>query len=437
MIAEVTLFGALRAEFDHNLQKQKSESDDNLLIFTSNQFNDVVDVLFSKLVKGGFSSFVVGGRTNWNPAHHYYQSVRISASRGAKIHRAFLLPIRTPPHNSTLVDHIRLDKAAGITVSMLYVGDLISSAALPSGPSLEFGIWDDSVVCARSHEPTDRGGRPTEWRITQRPEDLDLYTRLKDLLLTKGTELGEFLQGTKSFVNLEEPVVITAPLARELAPVLCRGSYMCKEDCSWYHAAWQFLRIFNMVSSTPARHAEFYLKELHLCATSRKCPRVLVCGAADYSMLAHVLWAYKQAGATCSVSVIDQCETPLLLCKWYAKYLYVDISTYCNNIFSFETSDKFDIVVTDGFLTRFNETERQKIVRKWNCALRHGGKVITTVQIEPWPDERPFKASAKEVSRFRTRAVYEAKKWREFLEISPGEIAELAQGYAEHFESSN
>jgi hypothetical protein len=306
-----TLFGALQAEFDRNFQKQKSDRDDNLLIFASNTFNDIVDVLFSNLAKGGFSSFVVGGRTNFDPSHHCYQAARNAASRGAKIHKAFLVPIRAALHNCALVEHIRLDRAAGITVSILYVGHLISSGAMPAGPSLEFGIWDDSIVCAINQKPTYRGGRSTEWRITQRLEDVELYIRLKDLLLTKGTELGGLLQGIESVANLDEPVVVTAPLARELAPVLCRGSCMSKEDCSWYHAAWQFLRLFDMVS-TPTWHADFYLEALHLCAISGKFPRVLVCGAADYSMLAHVLWAYKQVGTTCSVSVIDQCETPLL-----------------------------------------------------------------------------------------------------------------------------
>src|SRR5262249_54011612 len=156
-------------------------------------------------------------------------------------------------------EQIRLDRAAGITVSILHVGDLISSDALPAGSSLEFGIWDDSIVCAPSHEPTDRGGRSTEWRITQRPDDIELYVRLKELLLTKGTDVGELLRRTELLATLEEPVVVTAPLARELAPVLCRGSYMSKEDCSWYHAAWQFLRLFDLVS-TPTWHADFYLK---------------------------------------------------------------------------------------------------------------------------------------------------------------------------------
>jgi len=352
------LFTALQQEFERNVQKQKSESERNLLVFPSNSFHDVGHVLFSELREGGFCTFVVTGKSNWDPNHHYYQGARTAAARGLKIHRAFLLPMRSAVHNSSLIEQLRLDSAAGIETSVLFVGDLISSGAIPSVPSLEFGLWDNDVACAAvSQEAGAAGIRPAEWRITKRHEDVEAYFALKNLLLTRGVNLKPLLNGAQPNTILEEPMLITAPIARELAPVLCKGSYMSHEDCSWYHCSWQYLRIFNMVS-TPTWHAEFYLGGIERLANDQKHSRAIISGTADYSMLAHVLWAFKRAAANHSVTVIDTCETPLLLCRWFAKYIGEEVYTTKDDILHVEPNSPFDLLVTDAFLTRFSPALR-------------------------------------------------------------------------------
>ena len=47
--------------------------------------------------------------------------------------------------------------------------------------------------------------------------------------------------------------------------------------------------------------------------------RVLISGAADYSILAYVLWACRENGLDAEVTVLDRCDTPLLLNTWYAE----------------------------------------------------------------------------------------------------------------------
>jgi hypothetical protein len=427
------LFHALQQEFERTLQKQRSESERNLLIFPSNKFHDVGHSLFAELTEGGFCTFAVTGKSSWDPNHHYYQGARTAAGRGKKIHRAFLLPVKSAANNPSLLEQLRLDNAAGITTSVLFVGDLISTGAIPSVPSLEFGIWDGEVTCAAiSHEATAAGLRPTEWRISRRKEDVELYSNVRNLLLKRGEDIDPRLGGAASVTALEEPMLITAPIARELAPVLCKGSYMSQEDCSWYHSSWQFLRIFNMVS-TPTWHATFYLTNLErLAPTHQHC---LISGTADYSMLAHVLWAYKRASVHPMVLVLDTCETPLLLCKWYAKYVGDDVLTEKQDILNYESRNPLDIIVTDAFLTRFSPQDRPKVVSRWHSLLRNGGKVVTTIRIEPRTKAELVKASLPEISNFRKRASREASKWRGFLEITEEDVAELAQRYAERMVS--
>lgn len=43
---------------------------------------------------------------------------------------------------------------------------------------------------------------------------------------------------------------------------------------------------------------------------------MLISGTADYSMLAHLLQAYRNVEAAVHVTVLDRCETPLYLCRW-------------------------------------------------------------------------------------------------------------------------
>ena len=433
--AEQNLFTHLRHEFLRNLQKQQSESERNLLVFSSNKFHDVGHILFAEMRTGGFCTFVVAGKADWDPAHHYYQAARTAAGRGRTIHRAFLLPTKASINNPALREQLRLDRAAGIKTSVLFVGDLISASAIPAVPSLEFGIWDDEVACvAVSQEPSALGLRATEWRVTRRPEDIESFEALKTLLLSRGIDLEPIIEGTQKFTDLEEPMMITAPLARQLAPVLCKGSYMSKEDCSWYHSSWQYLRIFNLVS-TPTWHGKFYLDNLQKLASDQRHPRVLISGSADYSTLAHVLWAYREARARCDISVIDLCETPLLLCKWYAKYVGEEIAAEKQSILDVRGESPFDLITSDAFLTRFDPAERIEVVAKWGSLLRDGGKVITTVRIESRPDADVVKSSPAEVTNFRKRAAREANKWRGFLEIPEEDVAELAQRYAERMES--
>src|SRR5262245_36311726 len=102
----------------------------------------------------------------------------------------------------------------------------------------------------------------------------------------------------------QEPLELSAPLARRLAPQLCHKDPASGESCAWQHGLWQYLRILGM-NHSPRAHAAFLLEAL--AATARPGMRVLVSGAADYSMLAHVLAATRAA----EVTVLDVCETPL------------------------------------------------------------------------------------------------------------------------------
>ncbi|HVL37158.1 MAG TPA: hypothetical protein VM489_15920 [Burkholderiales bacterium] len=89
-----------------------------------------------------------------------------------------------------------------------------------------------------------------------------------------------------------EPLLESAPLARRLAPQLCRRDPRTRETCAAYHGFWQYARILGL-GTAPDLHAGFLLDGIARAVSGTRQPRIAISGAADYSMLAHVLAAWQ------------------------------------------------------------------------------------------------------------------------------------------------
>lgn len=428
------LFASLTTEFNCYLLKQKSQVERDMLVFPASEGDRLGQTLFSNLSKGGYCTLVVTGRRDWDPHSHYYEAARFAARRGCDIHRSFILPHRHLRHDANLQEHIKLDNDGGIHTHILYVGDLISTLALPLAESLEFGIWDDVVGCIGLSGDAGVTGEIQEWRVTVRDEVLQMLNDIRQILEENPALVISTSQEQNHSLDLEEPMITTAPIAHELAGVLCQGNHVSPEDCSWYHSIWQYLRIFNMVS-TPTWHAKFYLDSLGQIAGDGNNHRVLVSGTADYSMLAHILWAYANSSKQPDVTILDLCETPLFLCKWYGKSVGVRVQTASADILTFQTNEPFDLIATDAFLTRFTPEERATVVRKWHELLRSQGFVVTTVRLEPGISHSRVCATPSEAEAFRRRAFQEARRWQGFIRSPAEQIANLSQRYAERMVS--
>src|SRR5262245_1212203 len=140
----------------------------------------------------------------------------------------------------------------------------------------------------------------------------------------------------------------SAPLARQMAPQLCRRDPATGESCAWIHGLWQYLRLFGL-ASTPDQHAKFFLRALETVTGASGKPRVLVSGTADYAMLALVLKAYGKGTIRPDVTVVDQCETPLMLNRWYAERVAHAVTTHCCDILDYPERHSFDALCTHSF----------------------------------------------------------------------------------------
>lgn len=413
----------------HRLSKTKMEQ--GILIFPASESQTVGKKIFSHLKSGGVATFIVSGRNIWNPMDQYYEAQRNAARHGLKITRIFLVPHQRFIKDPLVVKHSNLDQSAGIEVKFVHVKELISRTVIPPPYTLDFGLWDKSLTCFIYY--LNYGGNivPYEWRISIRPEDLQFASSLvddilknKDLLIDPKVRDLEF--------DLEEPMLKSAPLMSMLSEVMCKGSQVSAEDCSWYHRVWQYLRIFD-VASTPTWHYQFYTESLQKFFSQRKNIKILISGTADYSMLAHVLYVCSKLKREYEIFVLDLCQTPLVLCEWYASQERKEIKTIHQDILRFNMKNYFDLIITDAFLTRFPDDDRLQVLRKWNSLLREDGKIITTIRIEKSDDTT--KASVPEIPEFTEKVFKSAQDWQPFLPESAEKIKLWAQEYAKHMVS--
>lgn len=233
----------------------------------------------------------------------------------------------------------------------------------------------------------------------------------------------------RSTVTPEEPLALSAPLARQLAPQLCQKDAVSGEDCSWNHGFWQYLRLLGLIT-TPRHHADFFRQAFAGVAGDAGPPRVLISGAADYSMLAHVLAAFGERGIAPAVTVVDRCETPLFLNRWYAERLSRSIESCRSDILEYQSAAAFDAVCSHSFLGQFALPQRVQLMAKWRQLLRPGGLAITVnrIRLAAVPTKVGF--SDEQARTFSATVLRQAEAMRETVAVDPQELAQQARIYA-------
>lgn len=227
--------------------------------------------------------------------------------------------------------------------------------------------------------------------------------------------------------NLREPLELSAPLARRLAPQLCRKDPANEENCSWYHGFWQYLRLMGL-AVTPAHHADFYRRAFQP-VTGAGTPRVLVSGTTDYSMLAHVLAIYRERGIEPAVTVVDACATPLALNRWYAKRVAASVECSRSEILDYAAETPFDAVCADCFLVQFSPDQRIRLLTKWRQLLRPGGTVITVTRVRATAGAGRVGFSPEQAQAFRATVLGKAASLPALPHADPAEMAHAADIY--------
>lgn len=230
--------------------------------------------------------------------------------------------------------------------------------------------------------------------------------------------------------KLLEPLELSAPLARELAPTLCRGDATTGVSCAWNHGFWQDLRLLGLVG-TPAHDAEFFREAFAPVAARASAPRVLITGTADYGMLSRV---HEVFGTHATVTVIDVCETPLALNRWYAERTGIAVATRRVDVLGYEEPQGYDVVCAHEFLGRFPRSRRPALVERWCELLNPRGIVVTVNRVRPSADpEHELHFTVDQRRAFCDRVRVAAGMSRNRLGIGLEEILSRAEDYASHY----
>ena len=224
-------------------------------------------------------------------------------------------------------------------------------------------------------------------------------------------------------LGIDDPIAESLPLMLDAARRLCPKPDSQDGTCFTYHRVWPYLRSLRLKKAAWGRSRHYVSSFRALARQGFK--KIMISGCADYSLLAHVLFAYRAEEVEPIITVLDLCETPLFINQWYAKRHQTSISTIARSITDYQNDSFFDVITTDNFMHQFRPGERARILDRWRELLCSGGRIVTaqSVQID---EEHREPRDAKERS---ARILRTAEAQREILDIAPTELADLATRY--------
>lgn len=225
----------------------------------------------------------------------------------------------------------------------------------------------------------------------------------------------------------------SAPLALAFAAEHCAPGPGPSPTCAWYHGVWQYFRLLDLVA-TPWKQENFFRAVFRELAVSGQYRRVLICGSSDYAMLALLLSAYREEGTDPEVTVIDRCETPLFLNRWFAGRQGLSLATSVGDALHHAAAAPYDLLCTHSFLGNFSPAQRTELLANWTRLLRPGGRLVTVQRIRPGATGRTA-FSAAQAARFREKVREGCRAWPPDLGISPAELLARAELYCAGYAS--
>lgn len=225
-----------------------------------------------------------------------------------------------------------------------------------------------------------------------------------------------------------DPIKEAYPLMMRAAETLCCGRNTPGRGCYAYHRAWPFKRMIGHHGSV-WRHGAAYLASFRELASSGKVQRILISGSADYSLLAHVWHAYQLEGVQPEITILDYCEAPLAINRWYAERVGARIDTVACNIFEYHVDRAFDLITTDNFLSQFTPVDRQRIVRQWWTLIRPGGYAVGAQTVRNSADTSRRSYTPDQVAARRDRILEQVQGRDPTGYLAPEALGPLIEAY--------
>ena len=265
--------------------------------------------------------------------------------------------------------------------------------------------------------------------------------------------------------NFNELLTESSHIMYELSKKYCTHDYVDENfGCSWYHSAWQFLRVLNCVSA-PQWHYDFYKSAIGNAVKEKDSIKILISGTADYSMLHLIVYTVTEYDKKVQIDIVDKCVTPLEICKWYERIIRKDeepISSLAlpktkrdlfkknvtiryenNDIFRLDNRfSNYDIICTDAFLTRFEKAQASRVINLWKHSLCKDGLIITTVRIHDVNDKGETKnivEATRDILGFSEKVLSRYRKFqkKDLMNIDADQLDFFANRYIIQMQSCN
>jgi SAM-dependent methyltransferase len=157
---------------------------------------------------------------------------------------------------------------------------------------------------------------------------------------------------------------------------------------------------------------------------------VLISGAADYAMLACLLAAFRRRKVEPEITVVDRCETPLMLSRWYAERVSCKIETRRADLAEYSEVRAFDAICTHSFFSELSPGQRADVIGRWRQLLRPGGLAITANRVRPAAKAEPAGFTPEQAQEFGAAVLRQSQSMREQIQADPLELARHAEIYA-------
>jgi SAM-dependent methyltransferase len=164
-------------------------------------------------------------------------------------------------------------------------------------------------------------------------------------------------------VRFSEDLPLLAVEAFELAGRFCGA-------CKNFHMLWPYLRLAGASGrdvEAPLIHS--VLSDL----LSRSGQNVLIAGAADTGLLALVA---RAGGSGAAVTVLDRCETPLGLCRRFARRWSLPIEIVHLDLMEFAKQSSFGVVFAHMLLQFIPACRHLDVLSRIRRSLRSEGRLV-------------------------------------------------------------
>jgi hypothetical protein len=142
-------------------------------------------------------------------------------------------------------------------------------------------------------------------------------------------------------------------------------------------------------------------------------------------MLAHAAAACRACGLDAEFTMVDWCETPLALSRWYAERESLVLHTERRDLLELGAQGEFDAVCTHALLGHFRPEQRPPLLVGLRGTLREGGLLCLANRLRPGAADGPAVFTAAQVEEFA------AEVTRKAAASLPGtDLADTARAYA-------